>query len=282
MENKGKLYQLDIFGNKIRQLPSGFKNNGNNIDFNDYDGFVKKFEPKLTTDDCYTPENVYQCVLEYVGCFVDLSKLEVKRPFYPGGNYQDDAQNYNENTIVIDNPPFSILAEIRRFYNDRKIKYFLFSPHLTLFSGKIKDTKIVCGASVEYENKAKIATSFVSNLFHGIAIKTASSLKSAIEFEQNKNKPKKLKYQYPAEVLTVSSLMKIINAGIDMEFRENEVFLVDYLQEQKQYKKTIFGKGYLISEKLSAEKLSAENKIGDDVFVWNLSEKEKQIIKNLK
>ena len=27
-----------------------------------YEEFVGKFKPKLTTDDCYTPENIYQAV----------------------------------------------------------------------------------------------------------------------------------------------------------------------------------------------------------------------------
>lgn len=27
-----------------------------------YEEFVDKFKPKLTTDDCYTPENVYETV----------------------------------------------------------------------------------------------------------------------------------------------------------------------------------------------------------------------------
>ena len=31
--------------------------------FDDYDGFVEKFKPKKTTDDCYTPPAVYDYVL---------------------------------------------------------------------------------------------------------------------------------------------------------------------------------------------------------------------------
>ena len=30
---------------------------------NDYDGFVEKFKPKKTTDDCYTPPAVYDAVV---------------------------------------------------------------------------------------------------------------------------------------------------------------------------------------------------------------------------
>ena len=31
-----------------------------------YDEFVEKFQPKLTTDDCYTPQAIYNTVLEWV------------------------------------------------------------------------------------------------------------------------------------------------------------------------------------------------------------------------
>ena len=32
----------------------------------EYKAFVEKFKPKKTTDDCYTPDNVYEAVLEWV------------------------------------------------------------------------------------------------------------------------------------------------------------------------------------------------------------------------
>ena len=31
----------------------------------DYKAFVEKFKPKKTTDDCYTPANIYEAVLEW-------------------------------------------------------------------------------------------------------------------------------------------------------------------------------------------------------------------------
>ena len=33
---------------------------------NDYEGFVEKFKPKKTTDDCYTPPHIYEAVLQWV------------------------------------------------------------------------------------------------------------------------------------------------------------------------------------------------------------------------
>ena len=33
----------------------------------EYSAFVDKFTPKKTTDDCYTPENIYEAVAEWGG-----------------------------------------------------------------------------------------------------------------------------------------------------------------------------------------------------------------------
>jgi hypothetical protein len=32
----------------------------------EYQGFLDKFKPKKTTDDCYTPDNIYNVVLDWV------------------------------------------------------------------------------------------------------------------------------------------------------------------------------------------------------------------------
>lgn len=75
--------------------------------FEDYEGFVEKFKPKKTTDDCYTPPEVYECVKEWVNDNIcPLEGLTIRRPFKPGGDYQAEAEEYCENDIVLDNPPF--------------------------------------------------------------------------------------------------------------------------------------------------------------------------------
>lgn len=93
--------------------------------FNDYEGFVEKFKPKKTTDDCYTPPAVYDYVLQYVADHCDIDGMTVVRPFYPGGDYESLV--YPDNCVVIDNPPFSIVSQIVRFYLKRGIKFFLFA-----------------------------------------------------------------------------------------------------------------------------------------------------------
>ena len=55
--------------------------------FEDYDGFVEKFKPKKTTDDCYTPPQVYRAVLDWAAAEYGLAGREIVRPFFPGGDY---------------------------------------------------------------------------------------------------------------------------------------------------------------------------------------------------
>lgn len=99
------------------------------LTFNDYDGFCEKFKPKKTTDDCYTPENVYETVRRWAVNRYALEGAEIVRPFWPGGDYE--AADYPEGCAVIDNPPFSILANIVAWYNAHDVRFFLFAPSLT-------------------------------------------------------------------------------------------------------------------------------------------------------
>ena len=54
----------------------------------EYNEFLDKFEPKKTTDDCYTPDVVYDAIAEWVENEYDLHREHFIRPFYPGGDYQ--------------------------------------------------------------------------------------------------------------------------------------------------------------------------------------------------
>ncbi len=130
--------------------------------FFDYEGFVEKFKPKKTTDDCYTPPEVYEVIKDWVCNRYGINPEIIVRPFYPGGDFENF--NYPEGCLVLDNPPFSILAKIKRFYLEKGIKFFLFAPSLTLFSSPDL-VKRIChigvGADIVYENGAVVKTSFV-------------------------------------------------------------------------------------------------------------------------
>lgn len=159
---------MSMFGNfKINNID--FENLDKYTDSEDtdeYSEFVDKFKQKKTTDDCFTPPLVYEAVKDWVVKEYRIpDDAEIVRPFYPGGDYEK--HEYPDGCVVIDNPPFSILAEIKGFYREKKIKYFLFAPHLTLFSSKGEDERyIITDSDVIYENGAKVMTSFVTNMDH--------------------------------------------------------------------------------------------------------------------
>ncbi|MCL6033144.1 hypothetical protein M5Z45_06605 [Neisseria meningitidis] len=152
-------------------------------EFEDYEGFVEKFKPKKTTDDCYTPTAVYAAVLEWVKEEIGIADgLEVIRPFYPGGNYQ--AENY-AGKVVIDNPPFSISAEIIDFYQARGIPFFLFAPRMTCLSGRragMENLTAVFGCKdMTYENGAVVPPAFLTNMMGDVKIRVSETLEAALK-----------------------------------------------------------------------------------------------------
>lgn len=88
-------------------------------DDEDYQAFLEKFEAKKTTDDCYTPENIYDVAKQWCLKKYKLGNPPVVRPFYPGGDYKKE--NYPKGCVVIDNPPFSIISEISEWYTKMEL-----------------------------------------------------------------------------------------------------------------------------------------------------------------
>lgn len=248
----------------------------------EYEQFEEKFKPKLTTDDCYTPPKVYEAVKAWAVEKYNLAGNRVLRPFYPGGDYQSEA--YNENDVVIDNPPFSILSEICRFYMERGVPFFLFAPSLTLFSSASGACNyIVCDADVIYENGAHVNTSFVTNMGDE-KILTAPELGEAIQRANKKEAVELAKYDYPENLITAARLGKWVEKGARISIK-NAVF-VRALDSQRAEGKTIYGGGFLIStkaaENTAAEKAAVEKAaVEKESVLWPLSDREKTIVEEL-
>lgn len=135
-----------------------------------YEEFIKKFENKKTTDDCYTPADVYNVVCNYFCKKLSIDRSKIIRPFYPGGDYQNE--NYRDK-IVLDNPPFSKMAEIERFYAANGVPFVLFAPGLTAMTRTSLNAKlgiVYLQYGIRYENGANVMTAFVSNLFNKIIL----------------------------------------------------------------------------------------------------------------
>ena len=47
----------------------------------EYEAFVDKFKPKLTTDDCYTPPEVYEVVKNWACAKYGIDPAKIVRPF---------------------------------------------------------------------------------------------------------------------------------------------------------------------------------------------------------
>ena len=257
-----------------------------------YEEFVEKFKPKKTTDDCYTPAPIYDAVSNWVANEYNLDKSKFCRPFYPGGDYE----NYDySGKIVVDNPPFSILAKILDFYDKNGIKCFLFAPTLTVLSNKksLDFTAIPCGADLTYENGAVVNTSFVTNLDNKeIQIRTAPRLYEAIKKanEENIRQTKKElpKYSYPDNLITAARIYPLAKYGIEFKVLKSQCKHIRALDSQRKVKKAIFGAGFLVSDDVKAELQKAELEKAklekaklEKANRWELSDYEKQIIQNL-
>ena len=251
--------------------------------FDSYDDFTAKFQPKKTTDDCYTPKAVYDAVLEWCRERYELpGDTAVCRPFQPGGNYE--RFDYPPGCVVIDNPPFSIFSDILRFYNRHGIDYFLFAPALTLFSnGKIANTNfVVCGVQIVYENGAKVPTSFATSL-GGNIIEVRGDLYRAVEAANGAAAQALPKYDYPDDVATAAGLQRISKRGGVFCVPRGEATFTRRLDEQDKVKESgIFGGGFILSRRAASARAEAERRARLDAdegrnFTWRLSRRERAI-----
>lgn len=162
------------------------------------------------------------------------------------------------------------MAEIKRFYREKGIRYFLFGPHLTLFSSNLDESYIITNTAIIYENGANINTSFVTNM-DKYRIRTAPDLVDAIEAAilESKESKELPKYEYPKEVVSTASLGKINK--IDFKILPEQCYFIRQLDAQKETGNVIYGSGFLISEKAAVE----------EVQVWELSEREREIVRKM-
>ena len=249
----------------------------------EYQAFLDKFVPKKTTDDCYTPDLVYEAVAQWVANEYHVAPRHFVRPFYPGGDYQ--REQYLPDAIVVDNPPFSILSEIIKFYVEKGIRFFLFGPTLTLFSSSSSSlvTAIPTAATVVYENGASVNTSFITNLEDpSIRLRSAPTLyravTAAVEETLRAKRVELPKYAYPDNVVTSAFVARLSRYGIDFSVSRAESVSIDALDAQKEQGRAIYGKGYLVSERAAAERAAAERAAA---IRFALSPREMEIVRSL-
>lgn len=251
--------------------------------FDDYEAFTEKFKPKKTTDDCYTPEPVFEAVRDFALALNPEATAgrRVIRPFWPGGDYE--SEDYTGGA-VIDNPPFSIFSKIVRFYASRRVPFFLLAPQLTLMSDAVGTlagvTGVVANASITYENGAEVKTSFATNFWPGAPRMVISGNLNRRVMEAVKvaaTDKSKRKIVWPENVISAARAGKLAVPGVDIEIPEVEAF---YIKELNCGLK-IYGAGLIVSDRVAAELRAAELRAAKKVDRYELDEREMEIVNAL-
>lgn len=266
-------------------------------DDENYKKFVEKFQPKKTTDDCYTPPAVYDAVCNYLEEEYHLNRADFVRPFVPGGNYK--AYKYPKNSVVVDNPPFSIMAEIVSFYKSHEIPFFLFCQSQTSFNHCVKSCVMCACVPVVYDNGASVLTSFLSGLpkDRGLLAKSAPRLYALIMEAQNEKENFRLNNKYDPHVMIFSHLGTLSRFGVSFQIPEGSA-----VYRKKVGDRNIFGGCILLSDQKEVERRKADEEAerrrvqkaterekneedkknnGNGSFLINLSAEDIAIIKKL-
>ena len=263
---------------EIRPKPKRPKLGGgssNPLVFKDYESFVAKFvEKEKTTDDTYTPKDVFDAVVRYVSEIYDMEGKVILRPFYPGGDYEN--AEYPENGVVIDNPPFSMFTKICAFFSARRIPFFLFGPGLTIMSCVKYCTAVIISRQITFENKAVVKCNFASNLFGDVIVTTAPELEDYIDACPSQNVSVNLpSYIYDDRVLSVSDLQTICRGGIAFSVERKEAEIIRKL-DNSPASGGLFGDHLLVGEAKAKAKAKAKGEIP-----IKLSEREERICREL-
>ena len=217
----------------------------------EYNDFLDKFETKKTTDDCYTPQNVYDAIADWVAKEYGLKKVNFIRPFYPNGDYQKE--KYKKDDVVVDNPPFSISSQIVDFYLEHNIKFFLFATTMTLWGSYRKGVCYYpCGGQITYENGAVVPTSFMSNLddkLIRVIPELYQIIKEANDYNVSKMKRTIPKYEYPNEVLSSAMCRYLCEHDTPFNVEPSDAYFIRALESQREVDKAIFGGGSYFQRK---------------------------------
>ncbi|WQW79899.1 hypothetical protein KVM30_02570 [Helicobacter pylori] len=241
-------------------MPRYFTKGGVLEPVKDYDTWFNSLKCNVkTSDDTFTPPLVYEEILKYINeKIIPIDSIEIHRPFYPGGDYKKDIETYNEKSVVIDNPPFSITSEILDFYTKNNIKFFIFTNGLTVFHSLNTDLHLLCPyVQIEYENGTKLTTCFIHNLLpKGVTI--SGELRDRLDNLPKSNKKEQNKYSYPKEVLSVANSLELAKRikGEHTIYNYKGITGLSYKGKQKK----VFCKAMLLSksEQEKINKIRAE------------------------
>ncbi|MBQ2675687.1 MAG: hypothetical protein IJG07_13610, partial [Prevotella sp.] len=276
-EIEGLSYDMADFGMNLTRTEDG-------VDFSnleqykdqehteEYDAFLDKFKEKHTTDDCFTPPAVYDAIKGWVIKTYGLEGREIVRPFYPGGDYE--TYDYPKGCVVLDNPPFSILKKIVRYYLDNSIDFFIFADARTCGWYFEIANVVLSATNIVYDNGAEVRTAFITNMGED-KIRVSAELHDIIDKAQPKETADLQAYAYPDNLVTSMLLDRL--AGYGSEFSIKHIEFIKKMDDGNE----IFGGGALVSDAM-AERVKAERVKAERVKIKvELSEREREIIRQL-
>lgn len=185
---------------------------------------------------------------------------------------------------MVDNPPFSILSKIVKFYKEKKIKFFLFAPTNTLFglmrSGDFAFT--ITPNTITYENGARVSTSFVSNLEQGCICSDASLSNAIKKANVPESHSKELETYFYDKHCVNAARLRAAAKRTDFYIPSSDYIFTSRLDSQKELKRGIFGGGVLLSDKYAdiIEPFMAKKDM-NFATIWELSERENRIVKEM-
>lgn len=227
-----------------------------------------------------TPPRVYDAIAGYVSDRWRLDRELFIRPFYPGGDFEN--AGYPPGCCVVDNPPFSILSQIVRFYLERSIPFFLFAPHLTLLGLLRHDVNLIaCKCDITYDNGAVVPTSFVTSL-PAPALSNAPELSRMVDLAQGKGIAKEMppRRVYPDELLMVTMLDKLTMNGVEFQLERSEFQRVPTLDCMPKTK-GLFGSGLLLGHDAARRLQAARAEVARAEVHIPLSDRERAIVDGL-
>ena len=187
-------------------------------------------------------------------------------------------------SVAVDNPPFSIISKIKKFYLGRRIPFFLFCPSLTAFSAwDDRCDVLICDADIVYENGAVVRTGFITSLPSEYVAESVPDLGDEIKRvsdELRKNAVKNLpKYEYPNDVLTAARMQWLAAHHEPLRIRRGECLKISSLDSQRNVGKVIFGGALLLSERAAEERAAAERAAEERAAAerWHLSDRERAL-----
>ena len=211
----------------------------------------------------------------------DEIKVKPKQEKTQGRSRDEVFVNYEypENCVVVDNPPFSLLSKIVRFYSAHNVPFFLFGPSLTLFTAPDCDvTYIIADTDIVYENGAVVRTGFVTNLCPDIRIWCCPELKKAIAKAQETPSKQKRGFVYPDNIVTAATLGRIAAHQTELIIRKKDCQYIADSDSAKAQGRSLFGGGFILSDRAAAERAAAERK---KASLLNLSPRERRLIEHL-